>query len=164
MQLEFDSDDLQVNGILLGMHDLNVLLPDNMVEEICWPDSVQAVKGSPDWFKGYFTWQARRLPLIAFEELNNGDENIQPVDFKEGNAVAIISGTVHRGYLPYYAVLINEQTRIIELDKRSIAPDSGHIGRRAEACWINVDNCSAVIPKIDWIEEHLLAYVLRPAA
>lgn len=162
MQLACDQQILPLNGMLLGMNELNLLVPDNMVEEIFWPENVQPVANSPEWFKGYFSWNNRRIPLIAFEELNNDGAESGVEQFKAGSAVAIICGTVHRGYLPYYAVLVNDQTRLIELNKKSVAPDSGRHGRRAEDYWITVDNCSAVIPKMDWIEEHLLAYVLRP--
>ncbi len=163
MQLAIDPPQFQLNGMLLQLSALNLLVPDNMVEEIAWPERVNAVANSPIWFKGYFSWQEQRIPLISFEELNSGGDDLQ-TEHQAGAAVAIVSGAINRTYLPYYAIALNNEPRLISLNKKSIAPDSGRQTKRAEACWITVDNSSALIPKIEWIEEHLLAYVLRASA
>lgn len=162
MQLAIEQPPIHFDGILLRLHELNLLVPDIMVEEIFWPALVDNVADAPEWIKGSFRWNDRTVPLLAFEQLNDSDEiSTTELDFKEGDAVAIINGSVNRGYLPYYGILLRGDTSIIELNKKSIAPDIGRHSKRAEACWITVDNCLAVIPKIEWIERHLLAHVLR---
>lgn len=145
------------HGIVLKLANLNLLLPDIMVEEIFWPSQVKPIADSPDWFMGYFDWAERRIPLISFESLNG----LEGREFLEGKAVAIINGSVNYNHLPYYGVLIEDKTQIVPLKKKSIAPEFGRQTMRAEACWTIVDNESAVIPKVEWIEEHLLAYVLN---
>lgn len=145
------------HGMLLKLSSVNLLVPDIMVEEICWPASVQAVKNAPDWFLGFFNWENFRLPLISFEKMNGQNDR----DFSAGTSVAIINGSVNHHHLPYYGLIVGEENRLVPLKKKSIAPDFGKPIIRAEACWTIVENESAVIPKVDWLEEHLLSFILH---
>lgn len=142
---------------MLRLSATNLLLPDIMLEEVARPEVVNAVKGSPVWFLGYFNWLDRRLPLISYELLNGGNCE----GFKSGSEVGIINCSINPNYLPYYGILLSQPTKFFPLKQKSIAPEFGRQAMRAEACWTNVDGEAAVIPKVEWIEEHLQAYVLN---
>lgn len=157
MQSVLREIDHNEHALLLSLSGIKLALPDIMVEEVFWPQHVQGVDSSPDWFLGYFDWSGKRLPLISFEIMNGSHGR----EFLEGKSVAIINGSLNHRYLPYYALLLEDKTQMVPLNKKSIAPEFGHQTMRAEACWIKVDSEIAVIPKVEWIEEHLLAYVLN---
>ena len=144
-------------GIVLKLSETNLLLPDIMVEEMFWPTKVRNASDSPHWFLGYFDWDRGSLPLISFEKLNG----LEGPGFSEGASVAIINGSVNHLHLPFYGLLVDAGSELVPLKKTSIAPEFGKQSMRAEACWTVVNNQSAVIPKVDWIEEHLLAYLLH---
>jgi len=148
------------------MQNVNVLVPDNIVEEFFWPQEVTPVSDAPPWFKGFFSWHDKRLPLICFERLNNGfeDELDKPYDAEEEavSTVAVMVGTVNRKYLPYYAVNVTAESRLVDLNNGRIIVDENKSIKRAEACWTVADNQEVMIPKTEWIEQHLLAFLLRP--
>lgn len=142
---------------MLRLSSTNLLVPDIMVDEVARPDTLDCVSDCPLWFLGYFNWLDKRLPLISYELLNGGDCD----GFSAGCEVAIINGSINPDYLPYYGILLKHPTKFVPLKQKSIAPEFGKQAMRAEACWTSVDGEAAVIPKVEWIEEHLQAYVLN---
>lgn len=113
---------------------------------------------SPEWFIGNLDWRGTKLPLISFESLNGastvGAENVK--------RVAVINGTVDQSHLPYYAVVVSDTPSLHEVkDEDHIKLNEGRPRGRAEAMSVTVNDRVAGVPNIDWVEQHLLAYILH---
>ena len=139
---------LQIDGLLL---------PDVTVVEILKIDNISPLLKSPEWLIGSIKWRGEALPLISFEALNGA----ATVDPKIISRVAIINGTADNSHLPYYAVVISDTPSLHDIAEDDIELYEGRPRGRAEAMSVRVNNLIAGVPNIEWVEQHLLAYILH---
>ncbi len=158
---------MQINSMFTGDHKLpvmmlplvtdNMLVPDIMVVEVCQQLPVQTVEDSPEWFAGYIQWRNYKIPLISFETLNGA----MALDVSRIDKIAVIKSTAEHGYLPYYAVAISASPSIHEIVGESVLPEEGRPRGRAELLSVALEGKTAGIPNTEWIESHLLTYILH---
>ena len=134
-----------------------LLLPDVTVVEILKIDNVSPLLKSPEWLIGSISWRGEALPLISFEALNGA----ATVDPKTISRVAIINGTADNSHLPYYAVVISDTPSLHDIAEDDVELYEGRPRGRAEAMSVRVNNLIAGVPNIEWVEQHLLAYILH---
>lgn len=156
--LGYDLTSPTLNSIYLPLQMDGLLLPDISVVEVIKPKKIESELKSPEWFIGNLDWRGIKLPLISFESLNGastvGAENVK--------RVAVINGTVDQSHLPYYAVVVSDTPSLHEVkDEDHIKLYEGRPRGRAEAMSVTVDDLVAGVPNIDWVEQHLLAYILH---
>lgn len=59
-----------LSGLLLPLAGGNLLLPNAAVVEVSgYPETIEPVAGSPDWYLGHFDWRGLTLPMVEWERL-----------------------------------------------------------------------------------------------
>lgn len=134
-----------------------LLLPDVTVVEILKTNDISPLLKTPEWLIGTISWRGEALPLISFEALNGA----ATVDPKTITRVAIINGTADNSHLPYYAVVISDTPSLHDIADGDIELCEGRPRGRAEAMSVRVNDFVAGVPNIEWVEQHLLAYILH---
>jgi chemosensory pili system protein ChpC len=112
---------------------------------------------SPEWLIGNINWRGIELPLISFEALNGAAS----VDPKTISRIAIINGTADNSHLPYYAVVISDTPSLHIIADGDVEMCQSRPRGRAEAMSVTVNELVAGVPNIEWVEQHLLAYILH---
>ena len=143
--------------MLLPLQTDHLLLPDVMVAEICEPGSIAVKAESPEWFVGHFQWRGQTVPLISFEALNGAIA----IAAELVQYVAVVESTLGHGHLPYYAVVINGRPSILDVSDDQIRAYEGRPRGRAEVVSVILDQKTAGIPNVDWVEQHLQTYILH---
>ncbi|MDG1541645.1 MAG: hypothetical protein P8Q39_02250, partial [Candidatus Thalassarchaeaceae archaeon] len=64
-------------------------------------------------------------------------------------------------HLPYYAVVISGTPSLHEIADDELSLCTGRPRGRAESMSVAVDELVAGVPNIEWVEQHLLAYILH---
>jgi len=143
--------------MLLPLNTDAMLVPDVMVVEVCVAKEVQIEDDSPEWFVGYQSWRGYKVPVISFEALNGA----MRVDPSQISRIAIIKSTVEHGYLPYYGLVISGAPVCYEVGGNTVLVEEGRPRGRAEALSVSLEGKTAGIPNTEWIESHLLTYLLK---
>lgn len=143
--------------MLLPLSTDAMLVPDIMVVEVCGVDNLEFAEDAPEWFVGSKYWRGYKIPVICFEALNGA----MPVDPAHIQRLAIIKSTVEHGYLPYYGMVLAEDPSIHAVSGESVIQEEGRPRGRAEALSVSLDGKTAGIPNTEWIESHLLTYLLQ---
>ncbi len=146
----------EVSVMLLPQQTDNILVPDVMVVEICKDVEVKPKDDSPDWFAGTVNWRNSQVPVIAFEALNGAFH--MP---SEKKTVAIVNAMKGLGYLPYYAIVLNGEPKMIDASDNDVSVNDGRPRGRAESLSVSIADTTAGIPNVDWVEQHLLTYILH---
>ena len=143
--------------MLLPLQTDNLLLPDVMIAEICEPGRIEVKAESPEWFVGQIQWRGQTVPLISFEAMNGA----MAIAADLVQYVAVVESTLGHGHLPYYAVVISGRPTILDVSDDQIRPYEGRPRGRAEAISVILDQKTAGIPNVDWVEQHLQTYILH---
>lgn len=143
--------------MLLPLNTDAMLVPDVMVVEVCAANEVQLEDDSPEWFVGYQHWRGYKVPVISFEALNGA----MRVDPSQISRIAIVKSTVEHGYLPYYGLVISDTPVVYEVAGNTVLIEEGRPRGRAEALSVSLEGRTAGIPNTEWIESHLLTYLLK---
>lgn len=155
--LKYDLNQSPFTAMYLPLQMDGLLLPDVTVVEILKAAKITSHIKSPEWFVGSIQWRGAELPLIAFESLN-GAATIAPENVSR---VAIINGSVDHSHLPYYAIVISDTPSLYEIDEGELSICEARPRGRAEAVSVAINDRVAGVPNIEWVEQHLLAYILR---
>ena len=143
--------------MLLPLNTDAMLVPDIMVVEVCDAADVQMAEQSPEWFVGSKYWRGYKIPVISFEALNGAMQ----LDSSQISKLVIIKSTVEHGYLPYYGMVIADKPIMSEVSGDSVMLEEGRPRGRAEALSVSLEGKTAGIPNTEWIESHLLTYLLK---
>lgn len=146
----------RVSAMLLPIDSDFLILPDVAVMQIVDAPTVEGVENSPDWFAGNMLWRGYSVPVVRFEPLNGGFARSSSIE-----RVAIIKSTVKNGYLPYYAVATSDRPSLRDINIDSVVIAEGRARGRAESMSIALDDIAAGVPNADWVENHLLTYILH---
>jgi chemosensory pili system protein ChpC len=155
--LKLDQADKKMDVIALPLEADFLLVPDVMVAEICEPRQLKFITDGPNWLMGEINWRGRSMPLVCFEAMNSADAR-RPDKVQR---VAVIASVSKHGYLPYYALVLAADPTVKTIGRRSLAVHEGRPRGRAESLSVECDGIAAGIPNINWIEQHLLGYILH---
>jgi chemosensory pili system protein ChpC len=155
--LNYELPTADLRAIYLPLRTDGLLLPDVTVVEILKVEEIHPLLKSPDWLIGNIQWRGEELPLISFESLNGAST----VDPKQVSRIAIINGTADHSHLPYYAVVINNTPSLHDIGEGDIELCEGRPRGRAETMSVSMSDLMAGVPNIEWVEQHLLAYILH---
>lgn len=134
-----------------------IILPDVMVAEIIQPRHSELTSDGPDWLVGHCRWRGHSIPMICFEAMNQANY----VTPSEVLYVAVINSLSKHGYLPYYGIVLSELPSASTIERRTVTVHDGRARGRAETLSVLLEGESAGIPNINWIEQHLLGYILH---
>ncbi|MGB5324922.1 MAG: chemotaxis protein CheW [Pseudomonadales bacterium] len=143
--------------MLLPLMTDHLLVPDAIVIEIFDAGEVTVKAGSPEWFVGSVQWRGQTVPVISFEALNGA----MAIAADKVRQVAVLESTLGHGHLPNYAVVLNGRPSILDVSDDQVRIYEGRPRGRAEAISVIVDQKSAGIPNVDWVEQHLQTYILH---
>jgi chemosensory pili system protein ChpC len=143
--------------MLLPLQTDHLLLPDVMIAEIFEPGDIEVKVESPEWFVGYIQWRGQAVPLISFEALNGS----MAVPAALVQHVAIVESTLGHGHLPQYAVVVSGRPTILDITDDQIKPYEGRPRGRAEVMSVMLDQKTAGIPNVNWVEQHLQTFILH---
>ena len=156
-ELKYEMNLLPFTAMYLPLQMDGLLVPDVTVVEILKVDKIASQIKSPEWFIGSIQWRGYELPLISFESLN-GAATVNPENISR---VAIINGIADQSHLPYYAVVISNTPSLHEIVGDDLNLCEGRPRGRAEAMSVTINDLVAGVPNIEWVEQHLLAYILH---
>lgn len=156
-ELKYEMNLLPFTAMYLPLQMDGLLVPDVTVVEILRVDKIASQIKSPEWFIGSIQWRGYELPLISFESLN-GAATVNPENISR---VAIINGIADQSHLPYYAVVISNTPSLHEIVGDDLTLCEGRPRGRAEAMSVTINDLVAGVPNIEWVEQHLLAYILH---
>jgi len=155
--LQIDKNAKTLDVIALPLQTDCLLMPDIMVFEICEPRQLELKADGPEWLLGNMYWRGRWVPIISFEVMNEADFSA-PTSVQR---VAVIASLSKHGHLPYYAIVLSGEPSMKRFSRRCLVVHEGRARGRAETLSVEFDNNSAGIPNINWVEQHLLGYILH---
>ena len=62
-----------VHSLLLPINKELLLLPNAAVAEVITYSEPEAINDAPEWLLGILNWRERRIPLISFESISDGE-------------------------------------------------------------------------------------------
>lgn len=155
--VSFESVSSTLPVMLLPLQTDNMIVPDTMVAEIKNSVSIEVKPDSPEWFIGYFEWRGHKLPLVSFEALNGA----MAIPADAVSRVVILKSMATHGHLPFYGVVIDDVPDVIEMTDDMVSIHDGRPRGRAEAMSVAFGEKTGGIPNTDWVEQHLLTYILH---
>jgi len=154
---KFDEATKKMDVIALPLQTDFLLVPDVMVAEIYEPRQISYISDGPNWLIGEINWRGSNMPLVCFEAMNSADAQ-RPETVQR---VAVIASVSKHGYLPYYALALAADPTVKTIGRRSLTVHDGRARGRAETLSVECEGVAAGIPNINWIEQHLLGYILH---
>lgn len=141
-----------IYAVLMSLHDDHLLLPNAAVAEVVGMEQLVPVeRASAPWLRGHCEWNGRQVPVISFEQLNDGDA--ASGDSRRQRIVILHAFGRHLAQ-GYVAVLTQGYPHLLTLTRnalRSLPRQEG--GREGLVlAHVGIANQHALIPNLDAIE------------
>lgn len=143
----------QLTGLLLTLHDRELLVPNTAVAELVAWQVPEALPGGvqKDGLIGRINWRGLRLPLVSFEALAGED-----VPEASGQTrIAIFNSLDATAGAGFYGVMLQRIPRTLQLDSQ-LLPDSQAELRHGELQAVQVGGQCIYIPDLEGLEQGLL--------
>lgn len=142
-----------VHCLLLPLNKEIVILPNAAVAEIIPFYEPEPVNDAPEWFLGQLDWRERRIPLISFETVSEGEVG----KMHKGCRVAILNTLNGNSQLPYIALLTQglPSLQIVRPNAIQFA-EKPSVQRQSIKAFVNLNGTAAIIPDIDELESRIL--------
>ncbi len=141
-----------IAGLLIPMHGVDVVLPNEAVAEIVDYVEPRAVPGAPAWFRGVHEWRGLEVPLVSYEMLN---ARPVPAGVKP-ERIVVLNGVGGKAELPFLGFLAKGIPRLVRIHSDEISV-AGQKKGPADALMVQLkDAGEAVIPNITLLEQMIL--------
>lgn len=139
-------------GLLIPLHGVNVVLPNEAVAEIVDYIEPRAVANAPAWFRGVHEWRGLEVPLVSYEMLNARPVPAGAVPER----IVVLNGVGGKAELPFLGFLANGIPRLVRIHSDEIAVAEQKKGP-ADAQMVQLKEAGpAVIPNISLLEQMIL--------
>ncbi len=141
-----------IAGLLIPLHGVNVVLPNEAVAEIVGYVEPRAVAGAPPWFRGIHEWRGLEVPLVSYEVLN-----ARPVPAGvRPERICVLNGVGGKPELPFLGFLSNGIPRLVRVHSDEISVADQKKGP-ADALVVQLKEAGeAVIPNVSLLEQMIL--------
>jgi len=141
-----------VHSLLLPINKEILLLPNASVAEVIAYTEPEKINDAPEWLLGMLNWRDRRIPLIAFEIISEGE----PGSIHKNCRVAVLNTLNGNSKVPYVAVLMQGLPSLQVVRPSSIQfTDKPSNPRQSIKAYVNLNGVAAVIPDIDDLETRI---------
>lgn len=142
----------EVNCLFVPLHDTALLVPMSAVAEVIQTVKVEEQADAPVWFDGWLEWRQKRVPLISFESLDNGDR--QGVS---DNATALVMNTLSQDKgLSYYALQAQGFSHLVRIaEDDPLQQLEGHSNLPHVLMDIELDGRILQVPDLESLEAYL---------
>jgi chemosensory pili system protein ChpC len=151
------ASNLEIRGVLLHLHEAQLLLPNASVSEVVTIEELTRVPDMPNWFLGIQSWRQREVPVISFEEL----VEVPSSEFEPGSKVAICNTLGGNPRRPFIGLLLASMPKLVRITQDIITPqdneqDLGTAVKRqviinGEEAWIPDMNA------VEWVVQEALS-------
>lgn len=160
------SDHPEMACILAPLAHGSLLLPTVAVAEVLRSQRVRVVDGLPPWCMGRIMWRGVILPLISYEGASSDDGSGPAMSAQDG--VLVMNRTRDLKEFGFYGMVTRGTARLLRLaedDIEAVAKaDQDASIREAELGWVQVGEDTAIIPRLSYLEDLILANRLYAAA
>ena len=145
----------ELYAVMIALAGDTLLLPNAAVAEVVPSEAMMRQEQGPDWLLGHYNWNARRVPVLSLEVLNNGAK--PPHSRRERLIIVNSFGT--RLAVGAVAFLAQSYPHLITLNRAAIKSLPLRDTDRAELVLtrVKIANSEALIPDFETIETELAA-------
>jgi len=141
----------ELYSLLVPLHDERLIVPRSCVAEII-RYSLPQERGaeSPDWFRGFVSWNGRKVPVVSFEELCD-----MPTAEPGGRTrIAIFNGLSETLTGRAYGVLTEGFPQLVRVNREVMEPHDEHQWPEDGPiiCQIRMINEYPLIPDLEVLE------------
>jgi chemosensory pili system protein ChpC len=141
-----------VHSLLLPINKEILLLPNAAVAEVVAYSDPETINDAPSWLLGMLNWRDRRIPLISFESISDGE----PGTTHKNCRIAILNTLNGNNNVPYVAVLMQGLPSLQVVRPNSIQyTDKPATPRQSIKAYVNLNGVAAIIPDIDDLEKRI---------
>lgn len=117
---EVDATNIEIRGVLLPLHDAQLLLPNASVSEVVGLEKLKALSDVPEWFLGTQEWRGQMIPVISFEQLLG----LPAAELGVRSRVAVCNTLGGNKDCPFIGLLLSSTPRLIRITEDVVAPQS----------------------------------------
>ena len=149
--------DIEIRGVLLPLHEAQLLLPNASVSEVVGLDELRVVPDMPSWFLGIQLWRGQEIPVVSFEEL----VEVPAIESSSRSRVAVCNTLGGNPRRPFIGLLLTSTPRLVRVSEDVVAPqgneqDLGEAVKRQ----IIINGENAWIPDmntVEWVVQEALS-------
>ena len=152
------ADDLELPCILAPIAGGQLLLPNVAVAEVLRSQRVRGSDGLPSWCAGRFMWRGVIVPLLIFEQANDGEG--EPPASGSADGVLVMNRTREMAGVGYYGLVTRGTPRLLRLADEDLEIVAGAPLRSAELARVQLGEDHAIIPRLAYLEELIIQHRL----
>ena len=142
--------------LLIGLDPVQLIVPRILVAEIIHSEGVE-ISSSLNRHVRIFEWRGYQVPLLSSAIINPQCRD----SAGEALKFIIFHGLFNRARLPYYAIAVSRNPRIVVASFENITERSDVALQPSELMAVTVDAESAVIPRVDYLEKYVIENCYR---
>lgn len=136
--------------LTLHVEPLVLIVPRILVAEVMGLDGVN-FSSSINRDIRIFEWRGYNVPLISGSVLNPSCKDVEVEDSK----VVLLHGVLNHDKLPYYAVMVSRNPRLVQVSEDNIIAAEDDNLQAAELQKVLLEGEPAIIPKVDYLEKYI---------
>lgn len=141
-----------VHSLLLPINKEIILLPNASVAEVVAYSEPEGLNDAPEWLLGIMDWRERRIPLISFESISDGE----PGTVHKNCRVAVLNTLNGNMDVPYIAILMQGLPSLQVVRPSAVQfTDKPTTPRQSIKAYVNLNGVAAIIPDIDDLESRI---------
>ena len=144
-------DQQKSSCLLLGLNELNMLVPRALVAEVIKYAFVE-IKHDETTGLNSFDWRGCQVPMVPGDLIGQLDAK----EFDEEARVLIFYGLRHPQDLPFYAITATKSPQLLQVGDEDLVEDIESELQAVELMKIVINGSGAFIPKIDYLENATL--------
>ena len=142
-----------VHCLLLPLNREIALLPNAAVAEIVPFSEPESPGDAPEWLVGKLNWRDRRIPLVMFESVSDGEAG----SIHNNCRIAILNTLNGNNNLPYIGIVTQGLPSLQIVRQNNIQfSDSLAEQRQSIKAYVNLNGTAAIVPDIDDLEARIL--------
>ncbi len=148
---------IEIRGVLLPLHEAQLLLPNASVSEVVGLDELREVPDMPNWFLGIQLWRGQEIPVISFEEL----VEVPSIEPGTRSRVAVCNTLGGNPRRPFIGLLLTSMPRLVRITEDVVAPQ-GNEQELGEAVkrQVVINGENAWIPdmnSVEWVVQEAMS-------
>jgi chemosensory pili system protein ChpC len=145
-----DSAQEKVRSLWVPLRQLNILLPNAVVAEICSYRAPSPCEGMPEWFLGRVQWRTQEIPVISLEALCGLSVPTNPVFSR----LMIVNSVRADSPLKHFAIVTAGLPGLIQFGN-DMADEVVECEYDGLKCIVRVGSEEAVIPDLPYLQNQL---------
>jgi chemosensory pili system protein ChpC len=152
-----DTTDIEIRGVLLPLHEAQLLLPNASVSEVVGLEELRVEADMPRWFLGVQMWRGQEIPIISFEALIE----IPVIEPGVRSRVAVCNTLGGNPKRPFIGLLLTSTPRLVTVTEDVVSPQTNEqeLGD-AVMRQVTINGESAWIPdmnSVEWVVQEAMS-------